>query len=436
MKLDLLEKYLDREAAKERIEQYRKGNASIRVTDREGIPVKGLVKIRQQEHEFLFGSNAFGWGKMEPNRFRRFDWMKQEASHQFDPNERIVGHGTQYADGKHEDDVLYTARFRALFNAAVIPFYERAIEPEEGVVNLHRAGRMADWARKNGLTPKGHPLVFHNKRLLTKWQYAKDAATYWPFITRRVKQILETFSSKIGLWDYANELISNPLPGNDLLEAAVRTYHLAREHAPSATLTLNDYACFGEHADTYVELLSKLRQEGAMPDVFGIQSHFWQMDDQKRIELQEALDKYEKTGIPIHFTETTFAAMPGDGLLRWEAEARHAVDVAEFYTYLFSRPQVEGIFWWDFCDRHSFSNNGGLLRDDLSMKPAYEALQQLIRKAWQTELELPLTAGETGNFRGFYGTYEAEIELENGTRYFDTFRISKGDSEGNVTLVV
>ena len=58
---------------------------------------------------------------------------------------------------------------------------------------------------------------------------------------------------------------------------------------------------------------------------------------------------------------------------------------------------------------------GGLLRFDMTPKPAYYAIKNLFEKTWHTEA---LTAtGENGRacFHGFYGKYDAEIVADGKT---------------------
>ena len=50
-------------SAPARIEQHRKGDLSVTVTDATGKPVPGAqVSIEQTSHAFLFGCNIFSWG--------------------------------------------------------------------------------------------------------------------------------------------------------------------------------------------------------------------------------------------------------------------------------------------------------------------------------------------------------------------------------------
>ena len=54
---------------------------------------------------------------------------------------------------------------------------------------------------------------------------------------------------------------------------------------------------------------------------------------------------------------------------------------------------------------------GGMLRADMSPKPVYEQLKQLIHEEWKTRA--PATTDATGqfSFRGFFGNYRIVIEM-------------------------
>ena len=55
---------------------------------------------------------------------------------------------------------------------------------------------------------------------------------------------------------------------------------------------------------------------------------------------------------------------------------------------------------------------GGLLRFDLTPKPAYYAIKNLFEKKWHTEEELISAEAGRALFKGFYGKYEVEIEKD------------------------
>jgi MYXO-CTERM domain-containing protein len=72
---------------------------------------------------------------------------------------------------------------------------------------------------------------------------------------------------------------------------------------------------------------------------------------------------------------------------------------------------VIGITWWDVCDAGSWLQNGGLLRDDLSPKPVYQALQQLIHQEWHTSEQGTTDGQGQFGFSGFFGAYRVTASL-------------------------
>jgi hypothetical protein len=54
---------------------------------------------------------------------------------------------------------------------------------------------------------------------------------------------------------------------------------------------------------------------------------------------------------------------------------------------------------------------GGLLRFDMTPKPAYLMLDNLINKKFHTEFDTLLDENGMFEFRGFYGNYQLQIEV-------------------------
>ena len=77
--------------------------------------------------------------------------------------------------------------------------------------------------------------------------------------------------------------------------------------------------------------------------------------------------------------------------------------------------------------------HGGLLRFDLSPKPAYERLKELIQKRWHTEATLTTDSEGKASFRGFYGAYEIEA-IANGKEAKATLALS-AENENKETVV-
>ena len=92
----------------------------------------------------------------------------------------------------------------------------------------------------------------------------------------------------------------------------------------------------------------------------------------------------------------------------------------------FSSPNVEAIIWWNLLDGTAFENEdeykGALLRLDMSEKPVYDLLDNLINKEWKTQTEVNVSSDGTFKFRGFYGEYKMTAETDKGPlKIYKTF---------------
>ena len=58
--------------------------------------------------------------------------------------------------------------------------------------------------------------------------------------------------------------------------------------------------------------------------------------------------------------------------------------------------------------------HGGLLRFDLSEKPAYKVIKKLIKETWRTD-ETVKTKEGIAEVKAFYGDYEVEIKTKDKT---------------------
>lgn len=97
---------------------------------------------------------------------------------------------------------------------------------------------------------------------------------------------------------------------------------------------------------------------------------------------------------------------------------------------------MEQIIYWNLVDGYAaFAPQGdmtagenyyygGLIRFDFTPKPSYYRIKDLIEKKWHTEQEIVTDKSGNANFRGFYGKYDVEIEI-NGKIITKEINLSK-----------
>jgi hypothetical protein len=106
-------------------------------------------------------------------------------------------------------------------------------------------------------------------------------------------------------------------------------------------------------------------------------------------------------------------------------EQESARRVAELYTLCFAHPSVRGIFWDGFRDGDPDAEGGGLLRHDLSPKPAHRVLQKLIGVIWHTRADGQTDADGRFSFRGFLGTYRVAVRAGEGAAKVASFALHR-----------
>jgi len=396
-----------------RINRHRKTRTVLRLTGPDGrtLPPDTPVLIEQTGHKFLFGCNIF-----KLNRCRT-----------------------------DADNAAYAERFAALLNFATLPFYWWNYERERGKPDDARSDEIIQWCKAHAVTTKGHPLA---------WNYVQppwlgdDTTEAMTLQMARIERCTRRFAGGIDIWDVVNEAVHYDRPfckeraptlTRAIAEIGIgayirRAFAAARTGNPAATLLINDYRTDPAYADT---VISELTADGKpMYDVIGIQSHmhggYWGAEQTWRVCEQHA-----RFGVPLHFTETTVVsgAKSGD---QWpntpEGEQTQAKAVAEFYTVLFSHPAVHAITWWDFTDQGSWqAAPAGLVRDDMTPKPAYDRLTDLVKGKWWTRVETAVGPQGRADLDGFLGQYKATAKPP-GRTLAGTFTLDKGLETIDVSL--
>jgi len=357
--------------AADAIEKNRKRDATVRVVDKNGRPATGVgLVVELIRHDFLFGGNIY--------RFDRF--------------------------GAAHENELYQERFRELFNYATTGFYWKWYEPERGKPDYVYTDKVVAWCEQNHIRLKGHPLLWACESGIPPWAKEQPPAE---IRKQRVADIMSRYAGKIEFWEVLNEPAHSPGLEIDA------PYRWAREVNSNACLIVNDYQAMADGYPPFFTLLQKALGRGVPFDGVGIQAHEPRTMRFPLEQVWKTLDQYASLGKPLHITE--FSPTSGGQEItgshitgKWD-EAAQADYAAKFYTVCFAHPAVAAITWWDLSDAGSWLEGGGLIRKDMSPKPAYAALRKLIREQWATKSEGKTDKDGEFSFRGFCGHYGVRI---------------------------
>ena len=383
----------------------RKARKRLRIVNREGVPVAGSVfQIDQTDHDFLFGGGAFD--------------------------------AIPYANGGQEEPfhAERVQKWLDLFNYGTLPFYWGRFEPEEGTPATESLMNAARFLHGKKKTLKGHPLCWHT--VCADWLMQYDNKTILDKQLARIDREVSAFRGVIGLWDVINEVVIMPV--FDRYDNAVtricqeygrvnlvkEVFAAAKAANPDAVLLINDFNL----SDDYAALIDECLMAGVPIGAIGLQTHQHQgyMGTDR---LDEILHRFERFGLPLHFTENTLVSghlMPPEivdlndyQIPEWpttpEGEERQAEQMEEMYRFLFAHPLVEAITGWDFADGGWLGAPAGIIRVDNSEKPSYRMLRKLIHEEWHTTGEIHTDANGFAEAAGFKGEYHISGNGLNGT---------------------
>ena len=407
----------DRRVA-EGIEKNRKGNAVLKFVDGSGKPVQGVrVKATLKNHAFLHGANLYELDQLETP----------------------------------EKNAIYREKYKEVFNAATVPIYWAPLEPEQGKPRYARDSSFIyrrppidlclEYCEENGIRPKAHCLNYFQRAHYPDWMpEAVEEAK--PLIEAHFADLAQHYSRRIPDWEVINETLCKGHRKQNTAyfkapELVEWNFALAEKYFTANKLIINEATHIWEKLycydrSPYYLQIERALSKGARIDSIVMQFHNFvraENEAETAVELYnpahlyEVLDTYARLNKPIQLTEVTIPAYTDSE----EDEALQAELLENLYRIWFSHPATEAIIYWNLVDGYaafapqgdmSAGENyyrGGLLRFDMSVKPAYTAIQNLFEKEWRTDISVQTNAEGKATFRGFYGAYDAEIAVDGQT---------------------
>lgn len=396
------------ESANDRIREHRMGDVIVTVTDSGGNAIADAeVTVQQTNHAFLFGCNIFNLGRYDDDEKNR----------------------------------AYEEQFKALLNYGTLPFYWGGFEREPDKPDYEHLDWMAKRCKELGIVTKGHPLVWHS--VVPAWAPA-DMTILEDRLRDRVTEIVEHYKGLVDIWDVINEAtvsakVENPVGkwvkkyGDDVCVGL--TLDWAYAAGPDALLLVNDFNI----SPAYEKQLERLQKAQKPFGAIGIQSHMhsrpWALT-----RAWEVCETYKRFGLPLHFTELTVLSGKLKTDSNWnkrqtdwpttpEGEKSQLEYVEKLYRLLFSHPSMEAITWWDFPDGCWQGAPAGLVRADLSPKPAYQRLLEMVKGEWWTQSKGCTDGKGEYSLRGFCGEYSVTVRDSQ-----ESFALSQGENQWKIKL--
>ncbi|MBQ2922542.1 MAG: endo-1,4-beta-xylanase [Tyzzerella sp.] len=423
------------------IELYRKGYATIKFVLPDGSVLKNVTfKAEQTSHDFNFGCNMFLLDEFETA----------------------------------EKNKIYRETFPKVFNYAIAPFYWDALEPEKGkpryaadskkVYRRPAPDLVLDYCNQNNIRVKGHCLVYDF--FAPSW-LPKDVPGIKREIRKHLIEIAERYHDTIKDWDIINETLWWDCYGDenttrfyredDYIEFCMKLADSLPFQRNFINETTGIWEEFKFTRSPYYMLLKNLEADHIPFDAIGMQTHQFIPREREAafaaarynpMRIYDILDTYGKFGKPLQISEVSIASYNGDE----EDMDIQAELVKNMYKVWFSHKNMDGITYWNLVDGYTFvagSEDGGaldmtagenqygaaLLYNDLSPKPAFKALENLINKEWHT-CGVFGTNSDTGiaTFKGFKGNYDIDFEY-NGKKYHKNIHLDGRSDIAEIIVV-
>ncbi len=402
----------------ETIQKHRKGTGTLQLTDDSGQPIEGAcVEIKQTGHVFKYGANIFMLDEFE----------------------------------SEEKNKLYRERFKEICNIATLPFYWRDLEPEQGnpryakdspkIYRRPAIDLCLSYCEENGIEPKEHCLMYET--WLPDWLDKQNLQEMKRELEKRIQDLAMHYADKILDWEVTNETLyawkncSALYNEPDFVEWC---FACAEKYLQYNSLIINDAHCniwnvFNGNRSQYYMQIERALQKGARIDSIGMQYHmFYTKEEEEKetalfydpLHVYRVLDCYSAFKKPIQITELTIPAYS----YTKEDEAIQAEIMRWLYTIWFSHPAIEAIIYWNLVDGYAaFAPqgdmtagenyyHGGLMRFDMTPKPAFHTIQNLFDKEWHTEEKMITNDKGVIDFSGFYGDYEITVHYNEKSKQY------------------
>lgn len=283
-----------------------------------------------------------------------------------------------------------------------LPIAWREVEPKQGKPSL---AAIEPWVR--ALQARKCPMwgasviSFEAADIPTWWTgTSKNYERLRESAARHLKQVLKALAPHVAAWEVASGLnANNPLrlTNEQIMDLTRIAVQLARQISSKTPIILTIAPPWGDYyASDHQTVPPLLYAEQAAQavssfDAFGLEVSFGRGESGRRVrdlmQVSSLLDRFGNLGKPIHVTTAGVPSEPNDRDGSWRGpwtEKTQALWLREFFRMAAGKPFVESIAWCALADAPNGGDHCGLLRADLTPKPAFHeflAVREALEKS-------------------------------------------------------
>lgn len=294
-------------------------------------------------------------------------------------------------------DMTYAATLAGNFNMIVAENEMKfdASEPQQNSFNFVAGDKLAEFARQNQMTFRGHCLVWHQQlpEWLTSGKWSKSELL--EIMRNHIKGMVGHYRGKVACWDVVNEAIDdNSGMRNTLWYSTIGKSYIdeafiaAREADPDVLLFYNDYGGEGltDKANAIYQMVKGMKKRGIPIDGVGMQMHIDDSGYPMNNGFKKNIERLTALGLKVQITELDVRLQTPTSAASLEKQARIYHDLM---VICLQNPNVTAVLTWGLTDRYSWIPNYApmwkgtgkpLLFDaDFNKKPAYFGVQNALK---------------------------------------------------------
>jgi endo-1,4-beta-xylanase len=395
-----------RGAALARIEQVRKADIVVKITDAQGAPRAGVpVHAAMQRQAFLFGC-TLPTGILPEQSVQPWHDYAWTASVPAEQKARLVeqwlgmfnalNYGCTWStwDGADaridQEDLLATYRFAHAHGVPTV--HQQVIYPSPEFAAPAWRARLDSEVARIRAGGQADPAFAGEFAAALKAHIADMARVMGPLGLRS--------------FQIANELEDRPeyaqVLGGDRLDRVADWFRWAAEAAPDIERWINHI----DTTDFYAETLTGLLARKAPVQGIGFQWHSG-IGSPGPAQRLKGLDRFAAFGLPMQITELEIVITDRNDAAQRAFQADY---VRDMLIAIYSHPAVNGLTLQDFWQTAAWQRDGGscFFDNENQLQPHGQQWLDLVRKQWWTNADAVTDAQGVAHLRGFHGDYRID----------------------------
>ena len=265
------------------------------------------------------------------------------------------------------------------------------LRPDADTFDFEASDRLVNFAEENGMSVRGHTLVWHDQNPEWLVDAATDRDTAIELLREHITTVVGRYAGRVDQWDVVNEPLAVETNGDlhdsiwlDMIgpEYIDLAFGFARAADPTAELFINEFdgVSPGPKTDRLITLAAELQARGVEIDGVGFEFHVLGSFDIEAVEAK--LHTVADLGLRVALTEV-------DAGIRLPVTAEKVQAQAEIFAGLLQAclnvSTCDTYVMWGFTDRHSWIPSvfagyadATIYDADIEPKPAYWALQDVL----------------------------------------------------------